>query len=61
MKSWFASKTIIVNALTLAASLLSVAGGSELIQQYPRASAAIVAALATVNILIRFVTAVPIG
>lgn len=61
MKSWFASKTIIVNALTLAASLLSVAGGSELIQQYPRASAAIVAALAAVNIGLRFITALPIG
>jgi hypothetical protein len=61
MKSWFASKTIIVNALTLAASLLSVAGGSELIQQYPKVAAAIVAALAGINIALRFITSTAIG
>lgn len=61
MKSWFASKTIIVNALTLAASLLTVASGSDLIQQHPKVAAGIVAALASVNIGLRFITALPIG
>ena len=61
MKSWAASKTIIVNSLSLAAGLLTVAAGSELVAQYPRAAAAIVSALAAVNIGLRFVTYLPIG
>ncbi len=61
MKSWFQSKTIIVNSLTLAASLLSVLAGSQLIAEYPRGAAGIAAALAAVNIMLRFVTVLPIG
>ena len=55
-KSWTKSKTIILNGLTLAASLLTVVAGSELIADYPRAAAAIVAALAAINVALRFVT-----
>ena len=55
-KSWTKSKTIVLNGLTLAASLLTVVAGSELVADYPRAAAGIVAALAAVNIALRFVT-----
>ena len=60
-KSWLSSKTVIVNALSLAAGLLTVAAGSELVTQYPRAAAAIASGLAAVNIALRFVTFLPIG
>jgi hypothetical protein len=60
-KSWLKSKTIIVNSLTLAASLLAVVGGSEVIADYPRAAAAIVAALAAINVALRFVTYLPVA
>ena len=60
-KSWTKSKTIILNGLTLAASLLTVVAGSELIADYPRAAAAIVAALAAINVALRFVTHLPVA
>ena len=61
MKSWIKSKTVIINALSLAAGLLTVAGGSELVAQYPKAAAGVATALAAVNIALRFITSVPIG
>lgn len=61
MKTWFTSKTLIVNALTLAASLLTVAAGSDLVAQYPRAAATLAALISGVNIALRFVTIMPIG
>ena len=59
-KSWIQSKTIILNGLTLAASLLTVVAGSELVADYPRAAAGIVAALAAVNVALRLVTYLPV-
>ena len=59
-KSWIKSKTIILNGLTLAASLLTVVAGSVLVADYPRAAAGIVAALAAVNVALRFVTYLPV-
>jgi len=59
-KPWF-SKTLVINGLTLAASLLAVAQGSELIAEYPRTAAAIGATLAAVNIALRFVTSLPVS
>lgn len=61
MKTWFTSKTLIVNALTLAASLLTVAAGSDLVAQYPKSAAAIAALISVTNIALRFVTIMPIG
>lgn len=61
MKSWLKSKTIIVNSLTLAASVLTLLVGSELVQQNPKITAGIVAALAAVNVGLRIITSVPIG
>lgn len=61
MKAWFTSKTLIINTLTLAASLLTVAAGSDLVAQYPRAAAGIAAGLSAINIALRFLTVMPIG
>jgi len=61
MKAWFTSKTVILNTLTLAASILTVAAGSDLVAQYPKAAALIAAGLSAVNIALRFVTIMPIG
>lgn len=60
MKNWYESRTVIVNALSLAVGLLTVLAGSELVTQYPKAAAFIGTALAGVNIALRFVTAAPI-
>ena len=39
----------------------SVVAGSELVADYPRASAGIVAALAAINVALRFVTYLPVA
>jgi len=44
-KPWYLSKTLWVNALTLAGSLLAVAAGSEMIAAHPQAAAAVAAGL----------------
>jgi len=45
-KPWYLSKTLWVNALTLAGSLLAVAAGSEMIAAHPQAAAAVAAGIA---------------
>ena len=60
-KNWTRSRTILLNSLTLAVSVLTVVSGSELVADYPKAAAAIVAALAAANIALRFITSRPIG
>ena len=60
-KNWTRSRTILLNSLTLAVSVLTAVGGSELVADYPKAAAAIVAALAAANIALRFVTSTKIG
>jgi hypothetical protein len=59
-KSWTVSKTVIVNALSLAAGLLATAAGSDLVAQYPKTATIIGSALAAVNIVLRFVTVEPL-
>ena len=60
-KSWWQSKTIWVNAITAATATLTVLGGQQIVQEYPKASAAIVAALGVLNIALRVITVLPIG
>lgn len=55
------SKTIWVNGLTLAAGVLSLVAGSDLIAAFPRAAAAVVTTLGVVNVALRFVTTTPIA
>lgn len=59
-KVWY-SKTAILGALQLAAGTLALFGGSELIQQYPQAIAAIAAVSGAVTIGLRLVTSLPVS
>lgn len=55
-KSLFASKTFWVNFLTTAIAMLALLGGQEWIADYPKATAAIGAALGLLNIVLRVIT-----
>ncbi len=59
-KSWIKSKTIVFNVLTLVASLLTIVSGSEVFAEHPQITAAIVPALAAINVALRFVTHLPV-
>lgn len=60
-KSWWKSKTILLNGITAAIAVLTALQGQAIIQDYPKATAAIVAGLSGLNIAMRIVTALPIG
>jgi hypothetical protein len=53
MKKWYKSRTILVNLLTLAAGVLAVFQGTDWIMANPQMSAAIMAAIAAVNVYLR--------
>lgn len=50
------SKTFWVNLLTLIAGVLGMILGSDLIADYPQASALLVSIIGAVNIVLRFIT-----
>lgn len=54
------SKTIAVNVLTLIVAAAAGVAGTEVIADYPQVAAAITAAIAGLNIVIRFMTSSPI-
>jgi len=58
-KVWY-SKTSIFGMLQLAAGTLALFAGSDLIQQYPKAVAAIAAASGVVTIGLRLITSIPV-
>ena len=60
-KAWWQSKTIIVNALSAGVAVLTALQGQAIVQEYPRASSAVVAALSGLNIALRIATYLPIG
>ena len=60
-KAWWQSKTIWVNAITAAVGTLTALNGQAIVQEYPKASAAIVAALGVLNVALRVITVLPIG
>ncbi len=57
----FKSKTLIVNWAALVAATLTLWTNSELVQQYPDIAGALVAALAGVNIVLRWLTSLPLN
>jgi len=56
VKDWFRSKTLIVNGLSLAVAVITAVAGSTLVQDYPQAAASCAAALAAINMALRFLT-----
>ena len=60
-KSWWASKTIWVNAITAATATLTVLAGQQIVSEHPGVAAAIVAALGALNVALRIITVLPIG
>jgi len=61
-KSWWKSKTIWINTLTLAASILGVLIASELVQENPRLVLILAGiALPVINVLLRWLTDEPIS
>ena len=60
-KSWWASKTIWVNAITAATATLTVLAGQQIVSDHPAVAAAIVAALGALNIALRIVTVLPLS
>jgi len=61
-KPWYASKTIWANVIAFVATMAVVFGVDLPFELTPEAQAEIVAAImAVVNIVLRFVTAAPIG
>ncbi len=60
-KVWWKSKTILLNGLTAGIAVLTALQGQAIVQDYPKATAAIVAGLSALNIALRVVTYLPIG
>lgn len=58
-KAWY-SKTNLLGALQIAAGMIGVLAGSDLIQQYPRAVAAVAVVSGAVTIVLRTITSVPV-
>lgn len=59
-KSWWKSKTIWVNGLSAGIAVLTALQGQAIIQDYPRASAAVVAGLSVLNVGLRLITYLPL-
>jgi len=60
-KSWWQSKTILVNAITAATATMTVLGGQQIVVDHPAIAAGIVAAIGGLNIALRIITVLPIG
>ena len=56
MKKWHESRTVIVALLTIAAGVLGVLLGSDLIAQNPELVAALTSVLGVVNLVLRLLT-----
>ena len=59
-KFWLLSKTVLINTGVLAISLLAFLQGSELISGNPHTVACIGMAIGITNIVVRFLTVVPV-
>lgn len=60
-KNPLTSKLNLLGALQLVVSVCALLGGSELIQQYPKAVAVVAGISGVVTIVLRFMTSVPIS
>lgn len=60
-KPWWQSKTMILNGLTAATAVMVAISQQQIIQDYPKATAAVAATIAGLNMAIRVVTYLPLG
>lgn len=61
MKPWYLSKTIWLNAITLLVGVLGYLIGHETVQDYPALVSVFVAVQGGLNVLLRFVTVLPVS
>ncbi len=60
-KPWWKSKTMILNGLTAVTAVAVALSQQQIIQEYPKATAAVAATIAGLNMAIRVVTYLPLG
>lgn len=60
VKSWWKSKTIIVNVITAIVSIITALQGQQIVADHPQLAAGLVVALSVANIALRAVTFLPL-
>lgn len=60
-KPWYLSKTVWVNVLTAAVAVGTVLGGQQIVTDNPGVAASLTAAVAGLNVVLRFITVQPLG
>lgn len=59
-KQWYKSKTVWVNALTLAGGCCAYLVDAQIVKDYPAIGDSLVIVLAVANLLLRFMSAAPV-
>lgn len=57
----FQSKTLILNWITLIVGVLAAVSGSEIIKDYPDVAAGILSAVGALNLVLRYLTTLPLA
>jgi hypothetical protein len=60
VKSWYKSKTIIVNTLTAGIAVIIALQGQQIVADHPQLAAGLVVAISIANIALRAVTFLPL-
>jgi hypothetical protein len=60
VKSWYKSKTIIVNTLTAGIAVITALQGQQIVAEHPQLAAGLVVAISIANIALRAVTFLPL-
>lgn len=60
-KPWYLSKTVLVNALTAAVAVGTALAGQQIVIENPGVAASLTAAIAGLNVVLRFITVLPLG
>jgi len=60
-KPWYLSKTVLVNLLTAAVAVTTALAGQQIVADNPSLAASLTAAIAGLNVVLRFITVLPLG
>jgi len=60
-KPWYLSKTVLVNLLTAAVAVTTALAGQQIVTDHPSVAASLTAAIAGLNVVLRFITVLPLG